>query len=113
MPQQSSDVIRACLSGKFYREDGDINIACPRCGCDYVRVASAGTLEGSDPLEAVRAYSGTERIGSTSARRSSVAVTLSCDDCRSLFTIEFEQHKGVTLLNAWVRSERKPQEPAE
>lgn len=99
----------ACLFNSEY-DPARANLRCPGCGSDYTHVRQAGTLLGSDEYEAV-VYPGTEKVGATGDRRSSVAVTFDCEMCPCLFSLVVTQHKGWSRVEVRVLPEVRVIEP--
>lgn len=87
-------------------------LACPRCGHNYVRVEMVTLYRRGDDAEIteiVRAdmYGkslhvdavASDMSGNPSARREGLSLQIRCEECKHPVTLNIAQHKGVTLLN--------------
>ena len=76
--------------------DGESVMLCPVCHFEYSHAESAGTLMGTDDIEA-RIIPGTEVVGKSPSRRSAVVVNFE-GECGHEWRVIFQQYKGNTLV---------------
>jgi hypothetical protein len=100
-PQELAKVIS-------FEQWGEAALKCPVCGCNETHVQSAYTRKGSDPGEAIPAYSGTEQKGTTPSRRSALSVLVEGESCGHRFEVIFQQHKGDTFIEVEILKGRDP-----